>query len=252
MTDALFLAPLDGAVLGSEVVVGGDEGRHAVTVRRIRPGETVFVADGDGHAIHGEVVEATKAGLRVRVDGLYTSAEQQLRVVAVQALAKGDRAELAVEIMTELGIAEIVPWRASRSIVRWDTGERGAKQLSRWQSTAREATKQSRRFRVPPVTEPVRTDELCARIAVADACYVLHETATDWLRDVDVPASGEVIVIIGPEGGISPDELDAFVAAGGRPVLVSDAVLRTSTAGVVALAQIQAMTGQTMTTEAPR
>lgn len=241
MTDALFLADLDGVSLGGEVLVGGDEGRHAVSVRRIRPGERVFVSDGAGSAIHGEVLVADKQGLRVRADRLLDTTEPSLRVVAAQALAKGDRAEFAVETMTELGISEIVPWRASRSVVKWETGDRGAKQLSRWQSTAREATKQSRRFRVPVVSEPLRTDELCARIAMADACYVLHEEATEPLASKAIPSSGELMLVVGPEGGIAPDELDAFTSAGGVLVSVSDAVLRTSTAGVVALAQLQAL-----------
>lgn len=242
MTDALFLAELGADVrVGAEVAVTGDEGRHAVAVRRIRPGERVFVAGGDGRAVHGEVLAADKQGLRVRVDQLLESEPAGLRLVAVQALAKGDRAELAVETMTELGVAEIVPWRASRSVVRWEQGERGAKQLSRWQSTAREATKQSRRFTVPTVSAAVKTDELCERIRAAATCFVLHEDAADSLAGKEVPPLGEVLFVVGPEGGISPEELDAMVAAGGQPVTVSDAVLRTSTAGVVAMAQLQAL-----------
>ena len=243
MTDALFLveeAALADAVVGGEIVVGGDEGRHAVVVRRIRPGERVLVADGRGSAVRGAVLSAEKSsGLRVRVDERLTEPQPDVRVSVVQALAKGDRAELAVETMTELGVAEIIPWQASRSIVRWSDGERGAKQLARWQAAAREATKQSRRFRVPPLSDPLTTKQICERIAASPAAYVLHEDATDWLAD-QRPAA-DVLAVVGPRGGISPDELDAFGAGGALPVLVSDAVLRTSTAGVVALAQLQAL-----------
>lgn len=240
MTDALFLAAVDGARVGDLVTVEGDEGRHAVSVRRIRVGETVFVSDGEGHGIHGEVVETGKSVLHVRVNEVLTAPVRPVRYVAVQALAKGDRAELAVETMTEVGIDEIVPWRSSRAVVKWDAGERGTKQLGRWQSTAREATKQSRRLRMPVVSQPATTAEVCERIRHADAAFVLHESAAGPLADQSVPTAGEVLFIIGPEGGISPDELTVFTEAGAVAVLVADAVLRTSTAGVVALAQLQA------------
>lgn len=240
MTDALFLAPLDNPQLGAQITITGSEAHHAVSVRRIQVGESVFICDGAGHAIHGPVLQADKSGLCVQVEQVLESPSPKLRCIAVQALAKGDRAELAVETMTELGIDQVVPWRASRSIVKWDDGARGAKQLSRWQSTAREAAKQSRRFRIPEVTQPVSTNQLCQLIAQVDSCFILHETASAWLHDTTLPKQGTVMFIIGPEGGISPQELESFQVAGGKPVLVSDAVLRTSTAGVAALAQIKA------------
>lgn len=240
MTDALFLGELGSPQIGGVVAVTGDEGRHAVQVRRIRVGERVFVADGHGSAVHGEVVAAEKgSGLRVRVDEVLTQPEPQPRIIAVQALAKGDRDELAVESMTEAGVAEFIPWQASRSIVKW-TPERMDKQLGRWRSTAREATKQSRRFRVPQVSEPLSTKQLCARFAECQAVYVLHEEATAPLAEHKLP-DGDIMIIVGPEGGIAPDELEQFRAAEAQLVRVSDAVLRTSTAGLVAVAQLQAL-----------
>jgi 16S rRNA (uracil1498-N3)-methyltransferase len=240
VTAPLFLAddladPLPA--VGAELVLGGDEGRHAAVVRRITAGETVLVSDGRGRGVRGTVVEASKAGLRLQVVEQLAAPEPSRRIVAVQALAKGDRSELAVEMLTEVGVTEIWPWQASRSIVRW-SAERGDKALGRWRSTAREATKQSRRLRVPEVRPVLATAQLCAALAEAELALVLHEEATTRLPDVPLPDRGTVVVVVGPEGGISGEELERFAAAGGQPVLVSDAVLRTSTAGVVAVAAL--------------
>ena len=220
---------------GARVELGGPEGRHAAVVRRIGVGETVLLGDGTGRGVRGRVVEATKTGLLVEVEDQLAAPSRGLRFVAVQALAKGDRSELAVEMLTELGIDEIVPWSASRSIVRW-SGERGDKSLGRWRSTVREATKQSRRLRVPEVVDAVTTKQLAARVGEVELALVLHEDATEPLAAFPLPAAGTVMIIIGPEGGITPGELATFTAAGARVVSISDSVLRTSTAGVVALA----------------
>ena len=150
--------------IGTSVVLGGPEGRHAAVVRRLRVGEIVVVTDGRGRAVRGPVRAVAKDGITVEVVDQLLVAEPDLRFVVVQALAKGDRSELAVEMLTEIGVAEIVPWQASRSIVRW-SGERGDKGRSRWQATAREAAKQSRRLRVPAVASLVNTEQLLARIS---------------------------------------------------------------------------------------
>jgi 16S rRNA (uracil1498-N3)-methyltransferase len=154
---------------------------------------------------------------------------------ALGATVKAARDELAVEMLTELGVQEIVPWQAQRSVVRW-LGDRSRNGLACWRSTVREAAKQSRRLHVPVVREPVRTVELTRLVGEVDLALVLHEGATHSLRDVELPQGGTIMIVIGPEGGIASAELDALVATGARPVLVSDGVLRTSTAGVVALA----------------
>lgn len=240
MTDALFLAPVGAVEVGAVVVVDGDEGRHAVSVRRIRVGESVFVADGRGTAIHGEVVAADKAGLQVRVEEVCHDPEPTHTIVAVQALAKGGRDEQAIEAMTELGIDEVVPWRAQRSIVKWDDGPRGDKQLGKWRSTVREAAKQSRRFTVPVVTPALTSAQLAREVVAGATCFVLHEEATEPLALQELPATGRVVLIVGPEGGIAPEELAMFVDAGAKVVSVGRHVLRSSTAGVVALAQLQA------------
>ena len=237
MTAPLFLAELADPLPqpGTELTLGGDEGRHAAVVRRIGVGETVLVADGRGRGVRAVVRGVDKSGLRLEVVATLTAPEPPLRMAAVQALAKGDRAELAVEMLTEVGVSEIWPWQASRSIVRW-SAERGDKALQRWRSTAREATKQSRRLRVPQVRPVLSTAELCTALPGVELALVLHEEATTELREVPLPAAGTVLVVVGPEGGIAPEELDRFTAAGALPVRLSDGVLRTSTAGVVAVA----------------
>ena len=238
MGDALFLGELSDPQPGRQVVLTGHEARHAVAVRRIQVGESVLVADGAGTAVRGPVVAATKSALTVEVAEVLHTPPRPRRVTVVQALAKGDRAELAVATMTEMGVDRILAWQASRSIVRW-SGDRGERSLAKWEATAREATKQSRRFRRPEV-QAVGTSDVVAAIRDATLALVLHEEATQHIGEIRLPER-DVLVIVGPEGGISPAELAAFEDAGGLPVLVSDGVLRTSTAGVVALAQIDVM-----------
>ncbi len=239
MTDPVFLAPLPAAALriGATVVVDGPEGRHAAAVRRIGVGEQVVVADGDGHGVRGPVLQATKSSISVTVQQVLSAPEPPVRITVAQALAKGDRSDLACEMITELGAVRIVPWQAARSVVRW-TGERAEKSRAKWAGTVREATKQSRRLRVPTVDPVHSTRQLAGLSADHDLTLLLHEEATTELRDIDIPAGGSVLIVVGPEGGISPDELAALTAAGGRPVLLTDGVLRTSTAAVVAISGI--------------
>ena len=240
MTDPLFFSATIGRPeVGSLVTLDGEDGRHAVVVRRIRPGERIVVGDGRGFGVRGPVRAVGRADLTVEVTETLAAAETSRRVVAVQALAKGDRSELAVEMLTETGAAEVIPWAASRSVVRW-SGERGERSRAKWQATAREAAKQSRRLRIPEVRTPMTTAEVARRLAEADAALVLHEAATERLADHPLPDDAEVVVVVGPEGGIAPEELDAFVAAGATPVSISDGVLRTSTAGAVAVALLRA------------
>ena len=236
MSDALFLARFDQVRIGGIVEVTGDEARHAVVVKRTVPGESVLLADGAGRAVRGRVVAAERNRLAVEVTEILGAPPHAHRFVVAQALAKGDRSELAVETMTELGVDEILAWQASRSIVRWQ-GERGAKSLGRWAATAREATKQSRRFRIPEVSA-ADTSRVAERIGAAELALVLHESAEKTLSRVNLPDAGEILLIVGPEGGISPDELERFQQAGAVPVRISDGVLRTSTAGAIAIGQL--------------
>ena len=234
MSDGFFLAPLAGAVaVGDEVTLDGPEGHHASVVRRLRVGEQVTLSSGRGSGVRGPVTSVTRGAVTVRVEQVLVEPVPQTRFVCVQALPKNDRAELAVDLLTELGVDEIVPWQASRSVVRWD-GERGEKSRAKWATVAREASKQVRQLTVPVVSPLASTRAVAARLESAAAAYVLHESASAPLVRVTPPA-GEVVFVIGPEGGVSPDELAVFGAAGGVPVVMGTTVLRTSTAGATAL-----------------
>jgi 16S rRNA (uracil1498-N3)-methyltransferase len=235
VTTPLFLADnLDGDVL----TLGGDEGRHAATVRRIRPGERLDLGDGAGRVVECVVTAVEGATLTLRVTRRRAEPPPRPRLVVVQALAKNDRAEDAVEAMTEVGVDAFVPWAAHRSVVRWE-GARGDKALARWRATAREAAKQSRRAYVPEVAALATTREVAALLAAAALPVVLHEAADRPLATVAVPDEGDVVLVVGPEGGIADDELAAF---GVTPYRLGRSVLRTSTAGVAAAAILLART----------
>ncbi len=169
------------------------------------------------------------------------AANPRLRVV--QAIAKGDRGELAVQAMTEVGADAIVPWSAARSVVRWQ-GERGERAARRWRVTAREAAKQARRAWLPDIPDAADTKAVCRAVEAASAAYVLHEEAAEPLAAAPLPAEGEILLLVGPEGGVTPEELEAFIAAGARSVRLGAEVLRTSTAGVAALSVVNARTGR--------
>lgn len=242
MTAPLFFVP-SAALAEDPIVLDGPEGRHAAVVRRLGLGERVDVSDGAGALACCEVAAVGDASLTLRVLDRYAEPAPSPRLVVVQALAKGDRAEAAVEAMTEVGVDEIVPWASSRSVVRWE-GPRGAKALDRWRTTAREAAKQSRRVRVPAVSPLASTRDVCSRLTDASLAVVLHEAAVLPLSRAETPPEGEVVVVVGPEGGITDDELAAFDAAGASAYRLGRSVLRTSTAGVAAAAVLLAHTGR--------
>lgn len=233
MSAPVFIA--DPTVLqGSDrILLDGDEGRHAAVVRRIAVGEVVELTDGRGHVAHCVVVAADRNGITCAVEARSTVPQPQPRLVVAQAIPKGDRGETAVETMTEVGVDEIVPWDAARCIVRWK-GERGEKALRRWRATGREAGKQSRRAWLPEVAELSSANDLVARLGAATVGIVLHEEARIPLSTVALPEQGEVVLVIGPEGGLAPDEISAFEAVGGVVARMGPTVLRTSTAGTVA------------------
>ncbi|MFC6286701.1 16S rRNA (uracil(1498)-N(3))-methyltransferase [Nocardioides sp. GCM10027113] len=242
MSLPVHLVPsLDRVRVGSAVTVEGDEAHHAVAVRRLRIGEPVVLTDGAGTLATGEVAETGKRLLVVTVTAVDTPPEPDPAVTVVQALPKGDRGELAVEVLTEIGVATVVPWAASRSVAVWK-GERATKSLAKWRSTAREAAKQARRAWFPEVAPLATTADVVEVLGHADVAVVLHEEATDPLSAVELPESGRLAVVVGPEGGLTEDEVLAFAAAGARPVRLGTEVLRTSTAGVAAVAALLART----------
>jgi 16S rRNA (uracil1498-N3)-methyltransferase len=212
-------------------------------VRRIRVRERIDIGDGAGLVAGCEVLGVAKDRLELRVESVRQVPQPAVRFALVQALAKGGRDELAVETATEIGVDAVVPWQADRSIVRWD-GERGDKARRRWQTIAREAAKQARRPWVPEVEPLVTSAQLGERLTACDVALVLHESADRAAMDVLLPASGSVAVVVGPEGGITDDEIAQFTRAGAHAVRLGPEVLRASTAGPVALAYLASQLGR--------
>jgi 16S rRNA (uracil1498-N3)-methyltransferase len=235
MTAPVFWCDRSALLAGDLVVVDGDEGRHAATVRRLAAGEPVVLVDGTGLLVQGVVAEVGKGRVEVAVVSRTETEPPAPRLVAVQALPKGDRGQVAVETLTEVGVDVVVPWAAERCVTQW-RGERAEKSLERWRTTAREAAKQSRRAWFPEVPGLASTADVVERLRTAALAVVLHESATEPLATVDVPAAGDVVLVVGPEGGLSDAEVAAFGAVGAVAYRLGPTVLRTSTAGTAAAA----------------
>lgn len=231
------------AVVGDVVVLTGPEAHHAAAVRRVRVDEVVTLGDGRGAWLEGLVTAAAPKQVDVRVTGRAVVPAPSPRMILVQALAKGDRDELAVQAATELGVDAIVPWQAARSVSRWDA--KADKGLARWRTIVREAAKQAHRAWIPEVEGVARLADLVAR-AEGARVLVLEPSADERLTSVASAPSDErdVVLVVGPEGGIAPEELDALRAAGAHLVRLGDTVLRTSTAGAAAISVLSAATGR--------
>lgn len=237
---SLYLSPsLGDAAAGSVVTLGGDEGRHAITVARVRVGETLAISDGAGLVVAGPVASIDGNTLTLEVETAQRHPASAPELWLAQALAKGDRDELAVQAATELGVSGVVPWAAERSITRWE-GAKADKGRERWASIVREATKQSIRPWVPAV-EPIATTASLAKLP--GLVLVLEPTATARLTEVELDVE-RITLVVGPEGGVSPRELEVLGAAGAVAVRLGPEVLRTSTAGPAALAVLNGRLGR--------
>jgi 16S rRNA (uracil1498-N3)-methyltransferase len=242
MSAALFL--VDALPAGESHTLTGPEGHHAATVQRLRPGEELLLGDGRGGTATAVVEAIGRGTVDVRVKSRSYAEPPDPRLVVVQGIAKGDRGKLAVQAMTEVGVDEIVPWAAGRSVAQW-RGERGVRAREKWATTAREAAKQARRAWLPVVGgAPDETTPAVARRLRTATAFVLHEAARDRLAVAPLPDSGDIVLVVGPEGGITDAELGAFVSAGAQPVRLGETVLRTSTAGVAALAVLASRLGR--------
>ncbi|MGO9077998.1 MAG: 16S rRNA (uracil(1498)-N(3))-methyltransferase [Streptosporangiaceae bacterium] len=242
MIPPVFVAGRSG-LAHDHVMLAGPEGRHATTVRRIAAGERVDLTDGQGTLAECTVTAARPGTLELAVRARRVQPPPQPRLVVVQGIPKGDRGELAVEIMTEVGVDVLIPWAAERCVARWRP-ERADRALGRWRVTAREAAKQSRRSWFPEVTEAMDTAALASRVAAARLALVLDPAASQPLAATALPADGDIVLIVGPEGGISPAEAAALAAAGAGSARLGPAVLRASSAGAVAAALVLSRCGR--------
>jgi 16S rRNA (uracil1498-N3)-methyltransferase len=232
---------------GALAVVGGDEGFHAATVRRTRPGEELVLGDGIGGLARCRVEHAGRDGLQARVLERWSVPPPRPPVTVVQALPKSERSELAIEIATEAGADAFVAWQAARCVANWD-GARVDKGLRRWRAVARSAAKQSRRAHIPQVAGVLSTamliERIRAEVAAGAVVLALHESAIDRFADVAVAQAHSLMLLVGPEGGIAPDEIAALTDAGAVAVRLGPAVLRTSTAAAVALGALGVLTSR--------
>lgn len=241
--------------VGDRAILAGAEGRHAASVRRIGAGEWVDVVDGAGLRLTCEVAGADKSSLSLVVREVLQEERPVPEIVLVQALAKGGRDEAAVEICTEIGIDRVIPWASQRAIVQWK-GPKADKGRAKWEGVARAAAKQSRRAFVPTVEGVMDSRELTSWVASltdeAGVAFVCHEEASESLgaalaslqeAGADASLPPRVALIVGPEGGIGPEETGALVDAGARMIGLGVNVLRSSTAGAVALTLIRAAAG---------
>jgi len=211
---------------------------------RVKVGEHIDLSDGDGLLVAGRVVEVRNPDELV-IEVLERIIDDVVlpRLVVVQAIPKGERGERAVELLTEVGADAIIPWAASRCIAQWK-GDRAEKALTKWENTAKAAGKQARRSRLPQVTGVATTGDVVSMIAAASGAIVLHEESTTALTDWNPPIDGEIVVVVGPEGGITSDEVEAFREAGAQIVHMGKSIMRTSTAGAAAVAVLGAVTGR--------
>ena len=230
---------------GELAVIDGDEGFHAATVRRIRQGEELMLGDGVGCLARCVVEQTGRDGLRARVMERWQVPPVQPPVTVVQALPKSERSELAIELATEAGADSLVAWQSARCVARWE-GARADKGLRRWRAVARAAAQQSRRAYIPSVDGVLSTAALTTRIgevvASGGTVLALHEAAAGPLTDLSLAQAKSVMAVVGPEGGIAPDELAAIVDAGANAVRLGPTVLRTSTAAAVALGALGVLT----------
>ena len=227
--------------VGEVIELTGDEGRHAVSVKRTGVGEQIELVDGHGtRAVITVTGVSGKDQLVGVVDCVDNEPVPRPTVMVIQALPKAARSELTVDLLTQAGADVIVPWQAGRSVANW--GKKQDKGLAKWRAAARAAAKQSRRSRIPEITPVADQAAVAALIQVAPLALMLHEDATGKITDQPVAQVDSVVLIIGPEGGISPAELDAFTTAGAHPVRLGPEVLRTASAGMVALAALGAVT----------
>ncbi|GAA3617323.1 16S rRNA (uracil(1498)-N(3))-methyltransferase [Marihabitans asiaticum] len=246
MTAQLYLVPpgsLDALAEGGRLTLIGEEARHAATVKRVTPGEQLLVADGAGRSAAAVVAAVGAREVDLVVESLRHDPEPRPRIVLVQALVKGGRDEDAIEAATELGVDEVIPWEAERCIVRWKDAKR-AKGRQKWTNVVTAATKQSRRSRVPAVGEVLGTAALLQRIGEGgSAPFVLHEQASTPLATLPedrLSAPEEIVLVVGPEGGIAAGELSRLEGAGATAVRLGPSVLRAGVAGPAAIAVIAA------------
>lgn len=227
---------------GEVIEIDGDEAHHAIKVLRINLGEEVLISDGSGNWVRAKVEDIAKKSLTARVVERGFQETRTPKLVIVQALPKSDRVKEAIEILVESGVDLIIPWQSERSISKWQKDS-----LSKWKSVATAATKQSRRFRVPEIIEQLSLSELLEIESEKSAIVVMHESAEAKISTVvtrKFAELNEIVIVIGPEGGLTENELALLQGAGAHIVGLGPEVFRSAHAGGAALSAVSALIGR--------
>lgn len=218
--------------------IDGDEGRHAATVLRLQVGERIRVGDGLGAIAEAQIISVAKNSLTCEIVQYQVISQPRIRFTVIQALPKSDRMKETIELLTEGGVTTIVPWQAERSIAQWQSDG-----LAKWQNAAREASKQSRRSVIPEIVQCISIRDFATLFADADLALIFHESETRALSEILAQVSADsishVILIIGPEGGITDSESATAIELGAKSVRMGEPIFRTAHAGVAALAALQ-------------
>ena len=231
MLTLFFVEDLPTTV-GSTYEFNNDDANHAIRVLRMGTGDIFNLSDGAGSWSQVQVLTVAKKSMEVRV--LETGHQDALgtHFTVIQAIPKGDRIKEAIEMCTEGGADRIVMWKSARSIGKSED------KIEKLQTTAREASKQSRRFRIPEVIGVAATHDVVDQIAQADLAIVFHESAAMKISQLVTPGCTKVAIIIGPEGGLTDEEIDTFAGAGAKVALMGRPVLRSAHAGLAALSAV--------------
>jgi 16S rRNA (uracil1498-N3)-methyltransferase len=249
MVEPLFFdADLRQPAAGESFRLTGTEAKHASVVRRMRSGEAIQVTNGKGLRLRGTVSDSKPDAVEVLVSEVVQEPAPNPELTMVQALAKGDRDELAIQAATELGIDRVIPWQAERCISRWE-GAKIAKSVERWQQICLEAAKQALRVWVPQVSELVSSKQLAKLCESFDLVLVLDPTAKQGIAGLQLEGLSKLAIVVGPEGGITDAELNLLEENGAVRVHLGSGILRTSTAGMAAIAVLQANLGRWSTSE---
>jgi 16S rRNA (uracil1498-N3)-methyltransferase len=227
----------------SEVELDPAALHHVVQVLRLRSGDTLSLFNGDGHDYQAQLTRSDRKGARVEI--LQRSAPEPraaLRTSLGLAVSKGERMDFAIQKSVELGVAEITPLISERSVVRLPP-ERMEKRLHHWQRIVIAACEQSGRRRLPKLCSVQTLSAWCGDRLAESATVLVLDHRSDTTLDKVQPPDGEVSLLVGPEGGLSPAELEAATGAGVQAVRLGPHVLRTETAPLAALAAMHALWG---------
>lgn len=236
----LSLFFVDQLSAGTTQELGGDEGHHAVAVMRLGIGEQIKIADGAGNWVSGTITEVNKKSLKIDVAQRGSAQAGKPELIVVQAVTKSDRTKEMLELLTVGGADQIIPWQAERCISKWKSDS-----AQKWQSAIKDAAKQSRRVKLPVLGDEVTTNQLIKLFQPADKVVILHESADTGISQLNLSNEfARVILIIGPEGGVSDNEISQLESAGAVTARMGELVLRSAHAGFAALSAVQSSIGR--------